>query len=152
MIWYCCFPTCDWSFVAQILLSVFLCFNPCRTIQTEYFYSIFTLQILWNVKFRLIFLSILFRHAWPNVPNPLLWYCYQFNEFFIPVLYFYILGIPELLLLTTHSFLFWPSKGKLYAIKHMRFPILWPKSSDSIIANRKHFSTVLFINFHASYC
>ena len=39
-----------------------------------------------------------------TVPNPLSWYCYQFTEFFIPRLYCYSLGIPEMLLLTFHSF------------------------------------------------
>jgi hypothetical protein len=31
------------------------------------------------------------------------WYCYPYNEFFIPIMYCYIIGIPEMLLLTFHS-------------------------------------------------
>jgi len=33
------------------------------------------------------------------------WYCYHLHEFFIPSMYCYIVRIPELLLLTSHSFL-----------------------------------------------
>ena len=39
-----------------------------------------------------------------TVPNPLSWYCYCVNEFFIPRLYCYSVRIPEMLLLTFHSF------------------------------------------------
>jgi hypothetical protein len=40
-----------------------------------------------------------------TVPNPLSRYCYQFNEFFIPSMYFYIVRIPETIFLPFHSFL-----------------------------------------------
>ena len=50
----------------------------------------------------LIFRSFLAHDR--TVPNPPMWYCYHINEFFIPRLYCYSVGIPETLLLTFHSF------------------------------------------------
>lgn len=62
-------------FVSQILLSVYLSFNPCRPIQIRYFYPILYLPPYpaWYgwVNFRLILLPIVFRHVWSPVPNPM---------------------------------------------------------------------------------
>jgi len=60
-------------------------------------------------------------------------YCYPLNEFFIPALYCYSLGIPETPFLMLHSFpglVAHPSVGlsteKLndLLLNHMRFPII----------------------------
>jgi hypothetical protein len=51
------------------VLTVFLCSNPCRTIQIEYFYSIFNLPTAFE-RFRLILLPILFRHVWSICSKP----------------------------------------------------------------------------------
>jgi len=73
----CCFLFRDWNFVSRILLPVFLCFNPCRTIQINCFQLIFYPPTAFG-RIRLILLPILFRHVWVNRSKPIIFVLLQF--------------------------------------------------------------------------
>jgi hypothetical protein len=79
----CCFLTRDWNFVSRILLSVFLCFNPCRTIQINCFQLIFNLPTAFG-RIRLILIPIVFRHVWANRSKPTNFVLLQFRWIFYP--------------------------------------------------------------------
>jgi hypothetical protein len=79
----CCFLIRDWNFVSRILLSVFLCFNPCRTIQINCFQLIFYPPTAFG-RIRLILLPILFRHVWVNRSKPIKVVLLQFQWVFYP--------------------------------------------------------------------
>jgi hypothetical protein len=83
------YPIRDWSFVSQLLLTVFLFSNPCRTIQINCFQLIFNLPTAFE-SFRLISLPIFIPTCVINMfQTRQCWYCYPLNEFFIPRLYCY---------------------------------------------------------------
>ena len=148
------FQPVNWSFVAQLLLTVFLCFNSCRTIRTMYFYTILKFPIL-RFERQVVIANIPIPTCVVNCSKPVAWYCYSFNEFFIPFLHCCIREIPEPLLLMFHSWLCWPSTAKLYDIianticvfqSFDRDPLYW------LLLTPMHFPTILFENFNIRYC
>jgi hypothetical protein len=78
------YPIRDWSFVSQLLLTVFLFFNPCRTIQINCFQLIFNLPTAFE-SFRLILLSNLFRHVWSICSKPVFMLLLTFHRIFHPL-------------------------------------------------------------------
>jgi len=102
----CCFLTCDWKFCAHDLYPGFSFPIHTEYIQISPFSLIFKVPIVKWESSRYIIANIpLGSDMRPFSPNPSILYCYNFNEFFIPHLYFYRWGIPEILSLIFHSFL-----------------------------------------------
>jgi len=146
----CVFQSFDWKFCAHDMYPGFLFPIHTEIIQTSSFSLIFKIPIVKWEPSRYIIANIpLDPDIWPFIPNPLILYCYSFNEFFIPMhvllhvenswnviantsfvsgswpncskpvsfgiatsltnfsspfMYCYMLRIPEILLLTLHSF------------------------------------------------
>jgi len=101
----CVFQSFDWKFCAHDMYPGFLFPIHTEIIQTSSFYLIFKIPIVKWVPSRYVIANIpLDPDIWPFIPNPLILYCYSSNEFFIPSMYCYMLRIPEMLLLTPHSF------------------------------------------------
>jgi hypothetical protein len=107
----CCFLTCDWKFCAHsyytfLYSSWVFFFNHTEIIQIGSFLPIFKIPIVKWEPSRYIIANIpLDSDALPCIPNPPILYYYNANESFIPNMYCYIFRIPEILLLTPHSFL-----------------------------------------------
>lgn len=150
----CCVLTRDWNFVAQVLLPVFLFFNPCRFIQIMYFYIIFNSQTEVR-QFQAIPRNVPIRHVWSIVPNSLrneLLLTHPFNEFFIPVSptrciaakMFDHIGNSWDVISNTHSFLLWPAIGVLYvyiATDTCACQSLRPKSPIRLLLTPQYFPT-----------
>jgi hypothetical protein len=143
----CCVLIRDWSFVPRLLLTVFLCFNPCRTIQILHFCMILHSQTHGLDNSRFFRGMTLFRHVWSTVPNPAAYSDIStepLTKFFIPVSPIRCIAAKMIdrrgnswgvIANRAHSFLLWPAIGVFYVYiaTAICIPILCPRSPIKLL-------------------